>query len=217
MSTFNKEKSKTLYYKVIYMKSIVFSGGCFSGKTTAINYLKNYLESQGKIVGVSEECMRPFYKEGETIDSIRSDFERYLNFEIDMIKEKIKVDTELINSNNFDYVLIDRSLTDSLFYYTFYVDKSKFTKEHWKTYSDFYKELDSEINKFCKLYDVIIQFKPLDYTKCNDDKFRPKNLVEIGNCEWHMINTFNKAYQFEGKMITIDFNNMPLEKIVNYI
>lgn len=198
-------------------KVIAFSGGCFSGKTTAIDYIKNYLEGNGKSVAVSEECMRPVYKEGETIDSIRADFERYLDFEIEMIREKIRVDLELIESGEYDYVLIDRSLTDSLFYYTFYVDKSKFTKEHWKKYSEFFRELDLYIMKFCELYDTMIQFKPLDYTKCEDKKFRPKDLAEIGNCEWRLINTFNKGYPFRCKMVTIDFNILPLETIINYI
>lgn len=198
-------------------KVIAFSGGCFSGKTTAIGYMKNYLENHGKVVAVSEECMRPLYKEGETIDSIRADFGRYLDFEIEMIREKIRVDLELINSGKYDYVLIDRSLTDSLFYYTFYVDKSKFSKEQWKKYSNFFKELDLAIFRFCGLYDVMFQFEPLDYSKCDDKKFRPEYLVEIGNCESRLINTLNKGYPFKCNTVYINFNYMALDKLINYI
>ena len=175
---------------------IAFSGGCFSGKTTAAFVIKTYLENAGYKVVVLDELIRT--ATDKPIDEIRKNPAEYLKLQETIIRGKIEQEIKAFADTSDVVYLADRAITDSLFYLQNYVDKSSLN--------------DEEIIRFCNLHkDVIqhakyafsddgyfsvIEFKPL----CgeNTDKFRPKHIDHSKEYEHDAIRTLNLSFQLYG-------------------
>ena len=178
---------------------IAFSGGCFSGKTTTLNKLSQYLSDRGYPVEVIKERAREFMPQqyNGNIDLLRKNAKDYLKFEIDIISKKIQDEDNARTGESKKVYLIDRALTDSLFYLETYIDIKSLDIESAKEFTDFHKKL---INRLTKAnyytqygYDIIFEFGPIE--NCvNNDTFRPSNIDAIKYYEHNRIAQINNLY-----------------------
>ena len=199
---------------------IVFTGGCHSGKTTSIQIIKDILESKGKNVYIFSEIIRN-HNIG-TIDEIRSDANKYMNLQNEIINEKIDMELSLLNGYEDEInrlnsvVLVDRAITDSLFYLTFYTNKNGFNKDSQNNFINTYNRIISHLNNIKDIYNYILEFKPLQNIKENDS-FRPKELDKMKDIEYNMIHIYNNYYfNNHPGYYQIDLNNISLEDMKKY-
>ncbi len=174
-------------------KVIAFSGGCHSGKTTTMNKIAEHLKAQGYSVKVINELMRE--KIHVSIDELRKSPHLYLEVQESIISKKIDQECAAFNDKSNTIYLVDRAITDSIFYLDNYVDKSNLT--------------DAEIIRLCNLdfvarqhamdafnygYDMVITFEPFDIIGEQKDAFRPKQLNALKDYEYQGISTLNRAH-----------------------
>lgn len=194
-------------------KIIVFTGGCYSGKTTSMEIIKKLLEEQGKSVIFLDELIRKYNI--ESIDDIRKDANKYMDLQYDIISGKIQAELKSYYSN-YDYVLVDRSVTDSLFYLTFYVDKNNLDEEHQSKFINLFHHLNEYLLRVSDIYSYILEFQPIK-NLIVEDKFRPQNLKELQEIEYEMIKKYNQLYfsKHQGyKHINLNF--IPFEKMETF-
>ena len=179
------------------MKVLAFSGGCFSGKTSAINALKRLLSDQGIEVHTGDELVRKNVNAMD-IDMIRGNANKYFQFELNVIKAKIEYEQSLHKKYSDNCViLLDRALTDSLMYYTLYVDVNKLSDINLDIYKEFREKLsDATYFSFANIYTHIIEFSPLDTLcyKAEDIKFRPTRIDTLKYVEHEFVQELNESY-----------------------
>lgn len=191
---------------------IAFSGGCFSGKSSSIEKLKELLGEENCIV--LGEVMRD--QKIRSIDDIRKYPKVYLGLQSKIILQKIKQELEAFKLNDNKIILIDRALSDSLFYLTFYLDKSQLNTDQLKELAQLYNLVfENAYSSFHERYDLVLNFLPID-SECTDKKFRPDNIKILKEVEHNIINTFTKGIAKDNtyiynQLIDIDLN---LEKLV---
>lgn len=182
---------------------LVFSGGCFAGKTTSMQVFKNFLGDKAVVLS---ELVRD--KNINNIDDIRKDPIKYLHFQKEIISEKVDQERNIIiNSKKDKIYLIDRALTDSLFYLTFYTNKDKkYGENFWFFYQDLIHWVKKQTHySFNNLYDHVLEFKPLK-SQCDDKKYRPEHIQMQKNIEFDMISVYNQAFDIGNKVVHIDLN-----------
>jgi len=160
------------------MKSfkIAISGGCHSGKTTFIEKLQELMPDD---IIISDEVIRS--KSIVSIDDIRNDPHKYFEFEMDVIKEKCKVDMERSKVED-KIVLFDRSIIDSLFYITFYLGYDRLPNADKPIYKEFIARLNRSIHRALnELYDKIMFFEKIPIVE--KSKFRPDDLSTLQKIE----------------------------------
>lgn len=204
--------------------TIAFSGGCFSGKTSTMEALKYILEKEGYKVVIISEVMRETEaaKSGMSIDAIRQDANLYFKLQKEIIQKKIDLEFEAFNGEPNTIYLFDRAITDSLFYYEFYVDKSKLDNK--KEYFKFHKYLLDKVSSTLNQVDLLIEFKPLDCRDVNEDKMRPAYLEDVSYSEYICISRLNYSYRrkddrhgFMGINLNSKYYNNCVEQIIDKI
>lgn len=192
---------------------IAFSGGCFSGKTTTMEKLKESLEKRGHKVAMLSELVREY--KFESIDKLRQNPSRYLKFQRDIILDKI--DAELACTNlDVDVVLIDRAITDSLFYLLFYVDKSELCFDDIALFYGLQNNIHAHIKQaFGRIYDLVIEFSPISDV-CHDEVYRPKQIGALKYIEHDTISMLNEfaTANVLGKHIKWDLNTRSAEELI---
>lgn len=175
---------------------IAFSGGCFSGKTTAVFVVKSYLENAGYKVVVLDELIRT--ATDKPIDEIRKNPAEYLKLQETIIRGKIEQEIKAFTDTSDVVYLADRAITDSLFYLQNYVDKSSLSDEEIIRFCNLHKDVIQHANyAFSDFgYFSVIEFKPL-YGE-NTDKFRPKHIDHSKEYEHEAIHTLNLSFQLYG-------------------
>lgn len=173
-------------------KVIAFSGGCHSGKTTTINKIAEVLEARGHKVVKLSELMREVTD--KPIDELRKNSHEYLEVQEQIISTKINQECDAFNDNNRIIYLVDRAITDSLFYLENYVDKSRLnTTEIIRLCNLDLAARQHAIYAFSKGYNMLLQFTPLDIID-NSDAYRPQKLEQLKDYEYQGIRTLNEAY-----------------------
>ena len=201
-------------------KFVVFSGGCYSGKTTTMKKAKEIFEKRGLKVVMLDELIRSS-KLDCSIDLIRKSPSRYLQLQNEVIIGKIEQERVQHFMDEKCVVLCDRAITDSIFYLTFYVDKSQLTRDELQLLEDLYAYADEYAKyAFSNVYDVIFEFKPLNNTD-NDDTFRP-DAIDISKLYEHrMISTLNTAYISDAnctcERFCIDLNMVEHRSGIEYV
>lgn len=205
--------------------TIAFSGGCFSGKTSTMEALKFILEKEGYNVVIISEAMREteVAKSGMSIDAIRQDANLYFKLQKEIIQKKINQEFEAFNGEPNTIYLFDRAITDSLFYYEFYVDKSKLDNK--EEYFKFHKYLLDKVSSTLNQVDLLIEFKPLNNRDINVDKMRPAYLNSASYSEFACIFRLNHNYRRKSDRklgyYMVDLNdkyyNNCVEQIINKI
>lgn len=192
---------------------IAFSGGCFSGKTTTMEKLKELLEKRGHKVAMLSELVREH--KIESIDKLRQDPSAYLKFQQDIILEKI--DAELnCTKLDVDVVLVDRAITDSLFYLMFYVDKSRLSFDDIALFYSLQNRTRMHMKQaFEQIYHLVIEFSPINAV-CDDKVFRPKQIGALKYIEHDIISMLNEFAMpcTLGKYIRCDLNTQTPENLI---
>lgn len=181
-------------------KLIAISGACHSGKTTKIRELKAKFGSKLVVV---DECIR--HKDHiVSIDEIRADPVRYMEFQFDVIREKFENEQTVIREHPNSVVITDRSMADSFFYFIFYVDKSRLDRTQLERYSAFFKWLYFRVLTSAKCYDHIFLFRPIPIHE--EDPLRPGNLDILQDVEFFFIKTLVLGF-YHSNVTEIDANN----------
>lgn len=199
---------------------ITFTGGCYSGKTTSINIIKQILEEKGKNVIMFNELIRN-HNIG-SIDDIRKNPNKYMELQDNIIRGKIDMEKSIKNDPSYDsntIVLIDRAVTDSLFYLTFYVYKNGLDEYHQEMFFNLFDYLNEYLDNIKSIYDYILEFKPIE-NKVEEDSFRPQNLNRMQRVEYEMIIKYNHRYfeniYFRYNYIKIDLNKVNINDMKQY-
>lgn len=173
-------------------KVIAFSGGCHSGKTTTINKVAKALEARGNKVVILSELMREVTN--KPIDELRKDPHEYLKVQEQIVSAKINQECAIFNDNSKTIYLVDRAITDSIFYLENYVDKSSLnTAEIIRLCNLNFVARQHALDAFNKGYDMVLQFDPLDVVD-NSDMYRPYEIEHLKEYEYQGIRTLNMAY-----------------------
>ena len=174
--------------------TIAFSGACHSGKTTFMHHVKDILGDNAVILS---EIIRD--RINVPIDEIRKDKALYFKTQLSIIADKIIHENEAQKKYDNKIILVDRSLIDSLYYYTFYVDN----KSDQKLYFEFLKKLIDIIKSTPNRYDKIILMKPIDPSN-NEDPLRPSNIKDIQGSEYEMIKSMTYWFYPQDKIAHYD-------------
>ena len=192
---------------------IAFSGGCFSGKTTTMEKLKETLEARGHRVTMLSELVREH--KIESIDKLRENPSKYLAFQNEIISAKIEAENAC-KSTDTDVILIDRAITDSMFYLLFYVDKNKLSfKDITLFYGLFGRIKTHMLRAWHEIYDLIIEFEPIS-KPCDDTVYRPKQIGTLKYLESSvisMLNDFTNSGALN-RWIGWDLNIEPVEQLI---
>lgn len=192
-------------------KIIAFSGSCFSGKTTAMKAFKQHFEKKGYSVIVLNELIREVTN--KPIDELRKDANEYFEVQRHIISEKIKQEKVAATSKD-TIVLVDRAITDSLYYFEKYINANDLSQRNILEYIEMQVEIIRHIREaFSSIYSLVIEFSPISLPSKNSDAYRPKNIDFIKHIEYigisrlnsiYSINTFNKMLYFDGNVNTTD-------------
>ena len=162
--------------------TFAFSGPCNAGKTTLMHKIKDQFGNRVHIVG---ECIR---EKITSIDVVRNSTQNYFKLQQKVIMEKIRQEDEALATKNGKLILVDRSLADSLFYTTFYIDIKDLADNQKVEYVNFVKAV-TETAKAKKRYDMVFMMQPLPITV--KDPMRPSDLVVTQTIEHQLIETLN--------------------------
>jgi|WetSurMetagenome_2_1015567.scaffolds.fasta_scaffold04723_2 hypothetical protein len=192
---------------------IVLSGACYSGKTTAMNTIKKYLEDKGKKVIISDEYIRHIH-DIKSIDELRQHPSAYLNIQVLIAQQKIKTERELFEQYKHKddvYIICDRSILDSIYYLCFYLDKSQLTTSEIACLGLLLSTLLETTEEFyTKYYDVTLLFKPIIACSNNKDSMRPKDLIYVQQNEYRLIKLLYLGYCFgignKTRFVEFDYN-----------
>lgn len=196
------------------MIKIAFSGPNHSGKTTTMTKLFDKLAGMSKDVIVFGENMHKLMQ-GKSIDDIRADPKLYLDIEWQCIEERIQFEAAIQKyENDKDVVaLIDRPLSDSLYYLVAYTNTSLFGFEDL----DKFKVLVEKTKAACEKYmlnQIVYVFNPL-CIECTDFKYRPKNIKSVAQHDYDKMLDLAKIYSKH--VSQIDLNYISQDNIVDKI
>ena len=141
-------------------------------------------ERFGSDIHIVGECIR---ERIGSIDAVRNNTAEYFRLQQEVIAQKIRQEDEA-KTKNGKLVLIDRSLADSLFYLTFYVDIKDLNPTLKDEYARFVKYL-TDVARARKRYDVIFMMQPLPVKV--KDAMRPTDLAVTQTIEHQIIETLN--------------------------
>lgn len=198
-------------------KVIAFSGGCFSGKTTAMQAVKKSLEDAGYKVTVLDELIRTVID--IPIDVIRSNSSGYLEIQDKIIRGKIAQEIKAFEDKSDTIYLVDRAITDSLFYLQNYVDKNSLPSYKMKIFCNLHKDVVQHAKYAFSNdgYFAVVEFKPL----CgeNTDKFRPKHIDYSKEFEHDAIHILNLSFQYTSSVPFkfVDLNEGDVQNLVSSI
>lgn len=203
------------------MPIIAISGASHSGKTTFINNLQNMF---GRQIEFYDEIIRNY--DFSSIDDIRKDASQYFQIQKEIISQKIKQEERAKQKDSPDKLIIfDRSLADSIYYFTTYVNKEALSDDERSEYNKFFIFIYKKAKEhFSFLYDSVFLFEPIDASN-NDDPFRPKNLHERQTFEYLMIKTLSlglsprgviQPYNVMSNDVSDFFNKVFTNSLIDY-
>lgn len=200
------------------MIKIAFSGPNHSGKTTTLTAIHEELLKQGKDVIVFAENMHRLMA-GKSIDEIRNNPALYLDIQEKCIQERIEFECNLKSTDNV-VVLIDRPLTDSLYYLTRYLDPRNLTTSDNMRYD----RLVNKTTMFCKelipTATKILFFKPLNIA-CEDKTYRPQNVDELKvkdtNGMLELLNNYSGSTPVSHINLNVTSQRLIVYKLAEYI
>ena len=171
---------------------VTFSGASHSGKTTLIHKLKDHINLiEPKKCEILSECIRE--RGIISIDEVRKDPERYFKLQLEIVVTKIEMEENAANTEGKIF-LIDRSLADSLYYYTHFVSLGQLSENSQNEYEKFLSVLLKTAHKhFKEYYDFIVYTLPIPPEK-NNDPMRRKNIAISQSNEAAMIKMFLDSF-----------------------
>ena len=141
---------------------IALSGASHSGKTTFLTDAQEVLGNDN-VICVTEN-IREIEKVKEIgIENIRKDPLVYFDIQKEIITKKIRQEMEMMVKNENKIILVDRSLADSIWYLTKYVETSGFSDGKKAEYFDFLEKVHVQAeHSFALIYDAVFIFPPIE-------------------------------------------------------
>jgi predicted ATPase len=139
----------------------------------------------GGRVHIVGECIRDKIT---SIDVVRNSTQNYFKLQQRVVMEKIKQEDDALATKKGQLILVDRSLADSLFYTTFYIDIKDLADNQKVEYAKFVKTI-TETAKARKRYDMVFMMQPLPITV--KDPMRPTDLIVTQTIEHQLIEILN--------------------------
>ena len=194
-------------------KIIAFSGGCFSGKTTAIETVKaNFINSSLDCIHISE-LIRDLNI--VSIDELRKNANDYFDVQIQIITEKINQERAAADFPGI--VLVDRAIGDSLYYLLYHVRYDALDNSRKLKYLDFVNFVHNHAQfAYRFLYTCVAFFKPLEKV-CLDNVYRPENINITKHIESKCIDIINLAYCDSFKYLSFDLNTEDVNGVHNIL
>lgn len=193
------------------MICIAFSGGCLSGKTTAMNVVSEMAIAKGFEVVKLSEIIRSALPPTESIDELRKDAKKYLAFEYNVINAKINAEKNAYNKYRYNdrvVIVVDRAITDSMFYFMHYLNYNELSVDEIKATNRFLAIMRMHIDiAFESIYTHVFEFVPLNVE--NNDSLRPANIDSIKYVEHshiHNLNMLATSRGYEHKMESFNLN-----------
>lgn len=154
--------------------------------------VKELLEAEGKTVTILQNTHRPLIT--STIDELRAKPKEYLAFQRKVLESRIEAEKEAFSKEGI--ILIDRGLSDFIFYLTFYTDKASLDVEQLNELTDIYAMAHNHaIWSYADLYDVVFQFEPIAIPSIEAlTNTRPLRLAALQFSEYNAIHTLNTFY-----------------------
>lgn len=193
---------------------ILLSGPCNSGKTTILKALYNKLFSEGHRAIVLDELIR--LKTNKPIDELRRNAHRYLMLQEQIITEKMEQEKIAIGDTLHEVYLVDRAITDSLYYLENYVNKTELSEEDTIQYAKLHKRVCEYLDKYFSYYNLV-QFRPL--RAIQQDMFRPNNINHLQQYEYTCISRLNEFYSKKAHVeyLEVDLNRLTQEAAIEDI
>ncbi|WP_375562712.1 AAA family ATPase [Bernardetia sp. OM2101] len=184
---------------------IPFSGASNSGKTTTLNKIAQKYSDNSVVI--LDEIIRRNNKPFD-IDTIRNDPNSYLEFQYEINLQKIEEEKALLNKykKTNDIILIDRSIIDSLFYCTFYLDKSNLSDNSLGIYVDMFEKIKAHIDSLP--YFKILLFSPIKNIDF-DSGLRTKKLKYFQDFEFFFIKKLTYGCFSNDLILEISTNQIP--------
>ncbi len=207
---------------------IACTGASYSAKTTFAETLKKLYPD---VVRQHEIEVDKKYEDAEirtanglSIDQIRQNPYLYFSWEKAIILKKIEQEKkaalqyQCYNTNSV--VVFERSLADSFYYLTRYVDTSLFDDSQLKEYNDFVEYLvNIASNHYRYIYDFVLIFKPMPFDKLSCER-RSRTLKQDHIKEYYTIKILNHGFMhpyFTNKFISVDVGLVEIEQIDSYV
>lgn len=202
-------------------KTIFFMGGCCSGKTTAVNLLKDRLKAQGHNVSLIKESMRDLTE--LPIEELRQKPSEYLKIEEQIIEKRIEKEIQAYNDTSNTIYLSDRSIFDSIFYLCNYVPTPFLNDAELTKFYEIYRRIQVYAIWSLKKVSGLILACPI-YPKQSDwssiNKFRPRQIDWASYYEHQkireIITTMLNLYAPQFKRIDLEIATEK-EKLYEYI
>jgi len=151
---------------------IALSGASHSGKTTFMSDAETVL-GKDNVVCISENIREIEAVKTIGIENIRKDPLVYFDIQKEIITKKIRQEMELMIKNENKIILIDRSLADSIWYLTKYVEISGISDGKKAEYFDFLEKVHAQAeHSFALVYDAVFIFPPIRKEELVNDVFR---------------------------------------------
>lgn len=159
----------------------------------------------------------------KSIDQIRKNPVEYFELQKRIITKKIEQEKFAFSNKDTNTVfLVDRAISDSLFYLENYVDKTNLPDCIIDSYCKFHEQVRKYAHEAFKNYSVIAEFMPLN--NANDaGVFRPKSINILKQYEYSVIHMLNRFYAYTNRPFnntryyTYDLNEMSINKVTEHI
>lgn len=152
---------------------IALSGASHSGKTSFMEKTKEVL-GEGSVVLISENIREEEIVKELGIEKIRKDPQKYFELQKTIIEKKWIQEQESAIKHKNKIILVDRSLADSIYYYTKYVEIENMSNELKNDYFKFLLKIqDVAQHTFSVIYNSVFVFPPIKKLDAEgDDVFR---------------------------------------------
>lgn len=143
-----------------------------------------------------------------SIDAVRSNPHEYLIYEDYVTRGMMTLENDAFEDRSDDIIIFDRTVTDSLFYALFYLDKSDLSLTEMVVYNNLIVDaIKHSTFAFDNIYDHVIFLPPLSRDWAGDP-LRPKSIGVTKYIEGAVIDMLNKSFAKEGRYHYRDANDM---------
>lgn len=183
------------------MAVVYFSGSSHSGKTTLMNKLGSFF-SEDVVFHTQLVRQKPII----SIDELRKNPSEYLKFQLEVVLPKIQQELDAFKSNDSKFHFFDRSIIDSLYYCTNFVDKSTLSAEDRKIYNALVSTMIQHLEFIRKQHDwLIFLLSPIN-SQNHNDTYRAEDLPMFQENEYKIIKALTHGFFGQNRINIIHLN-----------
>lgn len=186
---------------------VALSGACHSGKTTALNQIKAHFDTNIDYFG---ENIRDLIPPGLSIDQLREQPDVY----VDVLHAAVigKIHREDAAMDDDRVTVFDRSLADSLYYFTRYLHVGDLSPDKVILYYEILGNFMESIRP--DRYDLVIFLKPIPIPSTHNDPHRPKELPKIQLQEAETLSMLSTIFR---PVLLVDRQSVTIKNVISSI